>query len=510
MTPTLAPPPADAPPPSYFIRAAQLMPRNAFQNPLYPILGDLVPFGSSRDPLNSAAYVVNHRLNLDHPYSGLSVDVLEPTYDTTSSLMFDITPSDGPCLTRGNSSTAQGIAAAASRRNPSSSHHSAPFLRLALDPVTHRVERNSAATHPDGPASTTHEDLNREALFALFSGRLPRRQWPTLALVGLEEVNTADVPSLRAGRTDPARNVLRVAPGAAGGGGGAFRGLVEALTQRDGERPLAQVVQPGAGAAALDDEAFVTGFRLRAKRTWRVPPSTSAGAQRGDERGETSASAGTGERWAAPGSATRRRGVGGNGGPAVLWQGREEDPDEEPQVTILRAGDEGEGVRRGLFAPLRRRARQLTDALECSRRALCFGCRGLRPSVERGADRWVETCPCSTAPLLKTTTPSRTRTKSTRSPRPSTRRTRPSSPSRRPLARSAGPTRARSTNTATCTPRRSRACGSAPTAATGSNSSICRLGLSRCRPRTRTVRRARKGTTAATARGWTGACSTVV
>ncbi|GAA5911803.1 hypothetical protein JCM8208_002443, partial [Rhodotorula glutinis] len=331
VAPTLLPPAPDVPPPTYSIRAAQFVPRNLFDNPLYPLLGDGRPFGSSRDPINPAAYIVNPRLNLDHPYSGLSVDVLEPSFDSSSAPVFDISPVDGPCLARAYATVGR-------RSVDRPAPESMPVLRLELEPVTERVERNAAATHPDGSPSSTRDELNPESLFALFSGRLPRRQWPTLALVGLEEVSTADIPVLRAGRTDPPRNILRLAPGSAG----AFRGLVEALKDRNGERPLAQVVQPSSPSSSTQaDEAFVTGFRIRARRTPRTPPSAAASATH--ERAETSSSAGTGERWSAPGAATRRRGVGGNGGPAVLWHGRERDPEDEPQVTILRAGDEGEG-----------------------------------------------------------------------------------------------------------------------------------------------------------------------
>ena len=284
--------------------------------------------------MNPAAYIVNPRLNLDHPYSGLSVDVLEATFDSSSAPVFEISPTDGPCLARGHSSsiTPRGVLRPPQPATPTR-------LRLQLEPVTARVERNAAATHPDGSPSTIRDELNPESLFALFSGRLPLRRWPTLALVGLEEVSTASIPVLRAGRTDPPRNILRLAPGS----GGAFRGLVEALKDRNGERPLAEVVQPSSPSSSTQaDEAFVTGFRIRARRTPRAP----LGASGMHERAETSSSAGAGERWSAPGAATRRRGVGGNGGPAVLWHGQEQDPDDEPQVTILRAGDEGEGVRR--------------------------------------------------------------------------------------------------------------------------------------------------------------------
>ncbi|GJN91574.1 hypothetical protein Rhopal_004597-T1 [Rhodotorula paludigena] len=328
----------------YTIHAAQVVPRNHFDLPNWPISPSVVPFGSSRDAFSASSVVVSARLNPHHPYAGLSISLIDPYYDMSTAAMFDITPSDGPCLSRPNSHTREGLAAAAMRapHASSSSGSAVPRLRLALDSVTQRVARPPASSHPDpslaaGRAARdpAREELNREALFALFSGRLPRRGWPTLQLVGLEEVNTRDVPHLRAGRTDPPRNVLRLAPGEAG----AFRGLREWLAQRAGERPLAEVVQPENNAAGQDDEAYVTGFKLRARRRPRaspLPPAADA-----TSRGETSASAGTGERWSA--GQPRRRGVGTNGGPAVLWHGREEDPDERPAVTILRAGDEAEG-----------------------------------------------------------------------------------------------------------------------------------------------------------------------
>ena len=186
-------------------------------------------------------------------------------------------------------------------------------------------------------------ELNREALFALFSGRLPRRPWPTAQLVGLDWINSAELPYLRAGRTDAPRYVFRQSAS-----GGAFRGLAEWVTQRKGgQRPLARIVEPDFAAAAaaarrgrLDDRAYVTGFRLRAKR---MSTSSVLGTNTGEGGGGERAAAGQGQ---APASGRsdnpRRRGVGPNGGMAVLWQGRERDPDEDrppPITTILRAGD---------------------------------------------------------------------------------------------------------------------------------------------------------------------------
>lgn len=78
----------------------------------------------------------------------------------------------------------------------------------------------------------------------------------------------------------------------------------------------------------------MTGFRLRAKRRSTSPVMGAGQAAGGDQAPALGRS-----------EYSRRRGVGPNGGMAVLWQGRERDPDEDrppPITTILRAGD-GDG-----------------------------------------------------------------------------------------------------------------------------------------------------------------------
>ncbi|GAA5980689.1 hypothetical protein JCM10908_001738 [Rhodotorula pacifica] len=351
----------DAPPPRYSIRAAQLVPRNALVNPLVPLSPTLLPFGAVQHALEPGSWLVSPGMNPLHPYAGYSVDFLEPSYDFEAD-MFDITPEEGACLPRGNSHTREAIAAAAlgpafeqaSIYNP----QPAPRLRLALEPVSQAVAPSSPSTSRLDPDPTSRSEtspdpmerveLNREALFALFSGRLPRRPWPTAQLVGLDRISTADLPFLRAGRTDPPRNVFRPSSG-----GGAFRGLEEWLTdRRGGQQPLAKIVEPDFSsssatrrreAGATDDRAYVTGFRLRAKRTTtRSPAGTEAASN--EQQARTSGTAGTGGAAAAGGTpAARRRGVGPDGGMAVLWQGREQDPDHRPPITILRAGDDAQG-----------------------------------------------------------------------------------------------------------------------------------------------------------------------
>lgn len=364
----------DAPPPRYTIRAAQLVPRNALANALAPPSPpqQLLPFGAVQHALEPGSWLVSPRANPAHPYAGYSVDFLEPTYSFDAE-MFDILPEVGACLPRGNSHTREAIAAAAlgpayeqnaglipgsssSSPSSSSSSSSTPRLRLALEPVSQAVSPSSPSTSRLDPDPTSQSEtnpdpmerleLNREALFALFSGRLPRRPWPTAQLVGLDWIDSAELPYLRAGRTDPPRNVFRQSAS-----GGAFRGLEEWLTERKGgQRPLARIVEPDFAAAAsarrgavIDDRAYVTGFRLQAKR---MPTSPVMGAgQVGGGGGERPVAAGEGQARASASDHPRRRGVGPNGGMAVLWQGRERDPDEDrppPITTILRAGD-GDG-----------------------------------------------------------------------------------------------------------------------------------------------------------------------
>ncbi|GAA5945209.1 hypothetical protein JCM1841_002575 [Sporobolomyces salmonicolor] len=309
--------PTPSPPPAYAIHAAHLRPVNAF-SPVSPPPASSLPFGSTLDP-SCTSFIISRLLNPDHPDAGLSVDLVDPHYDFSAG-MFDISPEEGPMLSRANSSTREGVAAAALHVGSSSRLR----LRLALEPVSEPVHGGLRSASP-----STDPDLSREALLALFGGRLPRRAWPTLELVGLEETGVEGQPEPDEGGP---RRLRR-------GSHGASRPLEEWLTERGVERELARI-EEGAASAQLgeeeetrgDDQAFVTGFRLRARRTPRSSPATTPGAA--SEAGPSTAP---------PLAPERRRGVGRNGGVAVLWNGLEEDPDDAPGVTILRAGDEGEG-----------------------------------------------------------------------------------------------------------------------------------------------------------------------
>ncbi|GAA5972315.1 hypothetical protein JCM11641_002404 [Rhodosporidiobolus odoratus] len=346
-TPPAHPSPSHDEPPSYTIHAAHLRPRNLHdrdppRRPL-PLASATLPFGALIDPILFSSYTISPDLHPSHPYTGISVDVLSPSYDFSAG-MFDITPEGGATLCRAEDNAAREamarddflatMPANGARAVPRSPPPppSSPFrLRLNLEPVEQPVATLEAGfpTFPgeeedeveDADRQQARHRAQREAIFALYSGRLPSRPWPTLELVGLQEVDRSTLYGEQSGGT-----VLRAS-------GGAFRGLHDWLTERGRELPLARVEGAEEGGT---EEAFVSGFRLRPKRTPRTsfnrsPPTTTTQATE-----ETDGSA----RIA---SAVRRRGVGMNGGAAVLWNGAEQDPDERPAVTILRAGDEADG-----------------------------------------------------------------------------------------------------------------------------------------------------------------------
>ncbi|BGP12683.1 hypothetical protein JCM10213_008821 [Rhodosporidiobolus nylandii] len=371
QTPSLALPPPDAPPPRYTILGVHLRPRNLYDLPTNALAPWLLPFGALRDPLERSSYTISPNVNPGHPYAGISADVLDPLTDF-SAQMFEITPEEGAVLCRaedgrgGSVQTRENVLAAAMANGvlgggvvPSPPAASATAsssnplrLRIALEKVEQRVERTTGRAGQlfpglagaeddsdtpvgDGETAADRAAASREALFALFSGRLPRTPWPTMRLVGLEEVEGEEVGGGRNG------TVLRAS-------GGAMRGLSEWLTERRGELPLARVeeapVSPGGGSSRTRESAFVAGFRIRAKRSPRPTtsfsrsPETETTAARPEP--STSAAAATGRE--SPVTAGRRRGAGH--GMGVMWQGGGHDPEEgQPQVTILRAGDEAEG-----------------------------------------------------------------------------------------------------------------------------------------------------------------------
>ncbi|GAA6004292.1 hypothetical protein JCM10207_000654 [Rhodosporidiobolus poonsookiae] len=360
-----SPPSPDAPPPRYTLHASHLRLRNAHDlPPARPLPAALLPFGAVTDAIQPSAYMVSPNHNPSHPYAGLSVDVLEPHY-AFDAHMFAVSPEDGATLCQPRPDATAGLTTretvlaavfgaagvptpppAGPAPTPPLTPSGSPFrLRLALETVEQRVERSTARFRPSSPgqnddsadgdeaagdtaerafAQAARAARSREQLYALLSGRMPRTAWPTLDLVGLEEIARADLGGEGEEAAAAGGTVLRVAAGA-----GAFRGLEEWLTRREGEggETLARVEEPDEPGGR--EEAFVSGFRLRAKRTPKTSFARAPSAVPTEEGGA---------------GAARRRGVGANGGMAVLWNGAERDPDEDrPVVTLLRAGDEADG-----------------------------------------------------------------------------------------------------------------------------------------------------------------------
>ncbi|GAA6036618.1 hypothetical protein JCM8097_001254 [Rhodosporidiobolus ruineniae] len=395
-SPALVPPSPDAPPPRYTLHAAHLRVRNLHDSPLHPIPPQSLPHGAALDPLARSAYTLSPNLNPSHPYAGLSVDVLEPCYSFEAA-MFDVTSEEGAVLCRAEqrgstvgTENREGVLAAAAAAGvfggggavpplpprdapppPLPPSHSPFRLRLTLEKVEQRVEPDSAATDEDDedePSSAAEENppnqpgqqrqrnpraaaAERERLYALFSGRLPRTPWPTYGLVGLEEVPLAELFGSSASPSATG-TVFRAT------GNGAFRGLCEALTlplpfvggagEGAQELPLARVEEPPNPEAGRE-RAYVSGFRLRAKRrTEPSPPAAPVASSSSSYFGAGASTSGGGKASTSTAATTatsvRRRAEGAYAGMRVLWNGSDRDQEEErPAVTILRAGDEAEG-----------------------------------------------------------------------------------------------------------------------------------------------------------------------
>lgn len=260
--------------------------------------------------------------------------------------MIDITPAEGAKLSQPNSSTRQGIAAAALNASTTTSRDSGrQRLRLSLETTSQLVHGGSRTALPESDSGT---ELSREALLALFSGRLPRRSWPTLELVGIDQVAPPSTPSSPSFNIPSTRSRgpsvgprKRLRPNT----NGAFRGVEEWIRERGTQQAIARIVEnehdeeeEGPGDRN-DDKAYVTGFRLRAKRRRTMSASSSLPTPPGTSSSEREPSTAT-----LAEARVGRRGIGRNGGMAVLWNGGEDDPDETRPVTILRAGDREEGV----------------------------------------------------------------------------------------------------------------------------------------------------------------------
>ncbi|GAA6025136.1 hypothetical protein JCM11491_000228, partial [Sporobolomyces phaffii] len=167
---------------AYAIHAAQLRPSNRY-SVTNPPPRDVLPAGAHLD-ITLDAYTISRAENPSHPDAGISTDVLCPAYDFTAA-MVDITPHDGAVLS-------------------SSPHRAQLQLGLALEPTVQPVYygRDARSRTANGFERDPHAELSREALLALFSGRLPRRPWPTLELVGIDHDGDGDSDDRRRLRTN--------------------------------------------------------------------------------------------------------------------------------------------------------------------------------------------------------------------------------------------------------------------------------------------------------------------
>ncbi|GAA5956408.1 hypothetical protein JCM3765_005653 [Sporobolomyces pararoseus] len=323
-------------PPNYSIHAAQLRPFNLFSVNSPPPL-HILPFGASLE-ITLDAYNISRLRNPLHFDAGISTDVLEPRYDFTAG-MIDITMDDGAVLCQSGSAPGEADRQAGSQSQPQPRSYR---LRLSLEVISQLVHgtgtgSKTSPTNSDSAAeSNTSPELSREALLALFSGRLPRRSWPTLELVGLYH-QSQEVENSASDQGETRRRIRTPRTRLSTNGRGAFRGVQEWVSERGISQSLARIIKKDTTEVLEEDqekeEAYVTGFKFRAKRrgfSSTLQPLPTPPATIHDRPAHS--------------FVERRRGVGRDGGMAVLWDGAEEDPDLDIRpVTILRAGDQDQG-----------------------------------------------------------------------------------------------------------------------------------------------------------------------
>ncbi|KAI5480005.1 metal homeostatis protein bsd2 [Pseudohyphozyma bogoriensis] len=167
-----------------------------------------------------------------------------------------------------------------------------PSLRLILHPVHRARPTQSPGDSAENGGAERRRGDSDSAIFALFTGRFPKTVWPTREML--------ECGSLRSG-----------------------------VEWYGGE-----IVEKRVGTGDVDAEGGdkMQGWSLVVKRkkpaAVRLDPSTTSILE---EEG-------------------RRRGVGVNGGPAVLWNGGERDPGARAGVAIIRAGGlQGDGEGPGGF-----------------------------------------------------------------------------------------------------------------------------------------------------------------
>ncbi|ORY75015.1 hypothetical protein BCR35DRAFT_306425 [Leucosporidium creatinivorum] len=277
--------------PTLTLTAHQLVPSNALSQPDYP--APTIPRGCTLD-VSRTAYIVPRRgPGSSNPDSGLSVDLLEPRYELLP--LFTITEQSGALL----SST------------PHSSLSPSQFtstLKLRLQATEREVKIGSEEQSEEERRRTEANNL-----YSLFTGRTPVLPWPTKELVGVEELY---------GEGDRVQ--------------GAFRGLDEWLTGRGEERPVLGDSREGAASSA-GSLGFISGFSLQIRRQYDPTSSPRSFLPTANRSPPPDLQALADE---AP---RRQRGVGANGGPAVLWNGEEADPEAGAGVAVLRANAEAGG-----------------------------------------------------------------------------------------------------------------------------------------------------------------------
>lgn len=218
------------------------------------------------------------------------MDILEPHYHFLP--LFNITAHSGALL----SSTPYSALA------PSSAFGST--LKLRLQTVEREVKNGQKEEEEQTPEQRRRSEA--DAMYSLFTGRPPVNPWPTADLVGL--------PSE--------------------GSHGAFRGVMEWMTERGVERPVLNPSKEGATSSS-STLGFVSGFSLQIRRTTTNAISLPGSYPHPSPPTLPNVEDDVPRR--------RQRGIGPNGGPAVLWDGREDDPQARPDVATLRAHVEEDG-----------------------------------------------------------------------------------------------------------------------------------------------------------------------
>lgn len=179
-------------------------------------------------------------------------------------------------------------------------------LKLRLQTTEREVKVGAEEQSPEQQRRTEASNL-----YSLFTGRTPILPWPTKELVGVGNLH---------GESDRLQ--------------GAFRGLDEWLTGRGENRPVLGDSREGT-ASSIGSLGFISGFSLQIRRVY---DSTSLP---GSFPSSTPSSP---DLQALADEAPRRpRAVGANGGPAVLWNGGEMDPEAGGGVAVLRANADAGG-----------------------------------------------------------------------------------------------------------------------------------------------------------------------